>query len=108
MPHYSPASVAARLGVTAATLRTWHHRCELGPTGRTAGGHRRFSEADLERLDMMRDLTTSGIGVAEAARSSHQAPHRTAPPHSRPLDTSGLGQARRGRRARTPVVSRSG
>jgi MerR family transcriptional regulator, light-induced transcriptional regulator len=73
-PLYSPAWVAQRLGVTPATLRTWHHRYELGPTGRTAGGHRRYSQADLDRLDRMRDLTTSGIGVAESARLSHRLP----------------------------------
>jgi MerR family transcriptional regulator, light-induced transcriptional regulator len=73
-PLYSPAWVAQRLGVTPATLRTWHHRYELGPTGRTSGGHRRYSQADLDRLDRMRDLTAGGIGVAEAARLSHRAP----------------------------------
>jgi DNA-binding transcriptional MerR regulator len=73
--------VARRLGVTPATLRTWHHRYDLGPTGRTTGGHRRYSQGDLERLDRMRHLTAGGIGVAEAARLSHQAP--MTPPHRR-------------------------
>jgi MerR family transcriptional regulator, light-induced transcriptional regulator len=73
-PLYSPAWVAQRLGVTPATLRTWHHRYDLGPTGRTTGGHRRYSLLDLQRLDRMQHLTTSGIGVAEAARLSHQPP----------------------------------
>ncbi|MFC4945020.1 MerR family transcriptional regulator [Pseudonocardia sp. GCM10023141] len=92
-PLYSPASVARRLGVTAATLRTWHHRYDLGPTGRTAGGHRRYSPADLQRLDTMRDLTTSGIGVAEAARLSHQtplSPARPSPAQSQILDVESL------------------
>jgi DNA-binding transcriptional MerR regulator len=80
-PLYSPAWVARRLGVTPATLRTWHHRYDLGPTGRTTGGHRRYSRGDLERLDRMRHLTAGGIGVAEAARLSHQAP--MTPPHRR-------------------------
>jgi DNA-binding transcriptional MerR regulator len=87
-PLYSPAWVARRLGVTPATLRTWHHRYDLGPTGRTTGGHRRYSQADLERLDRMRQLTTGGIGVAEAARLSHQPraapPHRRVPEHENP------------------------
>jgi DNA-binding transcriptional MerR regulator len=87
-PLYSPAWVAQRLGVTPATLRTWHHRYELGPTGRTTGGHRRYSWLGLERLDRMRHLITSGIGVAEAARLSHQPPttasHRPVLDHEPP------------------------
>jgi DNA-binding transcriptional MerR regulator len=84
---YNPAWVARRLGVTPATLRTWHHRYDLGPTGRTTGGHRRYSQADLERLDRMRHLTASGIGVAEAARLSHQA--AMPPPHDRVPERKG-------------------
>ncbi|MDT7552627.1 MAG: MerR family transcriptional regulator, light-induced transcriptional regulator [Pseudonocardiales bacterium] len=76
-PLYSPAWVARRLGVTPATLRTWHHRYDLGPTGRTTGRHRRYSPTDLERFDRMRQLTTGGIGVAEAARLSHESPITT-------------------------------
>lgn len=70
-PAYSPGWVARRLGVTPTTLRAWHHRYDLGPTGRSAGGHRRYSPADLARLDRMLELTTSGVAVAEAARLSH-------------------------------------
>lgn len=89
---YSPGWVARRLGVTATTLRTWHHRYDLGPTGRSAGGHRRYSQADLDRLDRMLDLTTSGVAVAEAARLSHLA--NTGPATDRPAATvEGLGRA---------------
>lgn len=70
---YSPGWVARRIGVTPATLRTWHHRYDLGPTGRSAGGHRRYSSADLARLDRMLELTAAGVAVAEAARLSHLA-----------------------------------
>ena len=106
-PVDSPAWVAQRLGVTPATLRTWHHRYDLGPTGRTTGGHRRYSRGDLERLDRMRHLTADGIGVAEAARLSHQPPilppHRRVPEHEDrsahiAAPAARLEPARRGRR----------
>jgi DNA-binding transcriptional MerR regulator len=94
-PLYSPGWVARRLGVTPTTLRTWHHRYDLGPTGRSAGGHRRYSPGDLARLDRMLGLTRSGVAVAEAARLSHlgdAGPPSDAPvpqPPGRPARPSG-------------------
>ena len=65
---YAPRWVARRLGVTPATLRSWHHRYDLGPTGRTDGGHRRYSRTDLERLEGICGLVAAGITIGEAAR----------------------------------------
>ena len=50
LPAYSTGWTARRLGVAAATLRTWHRRYDVGPTGRTEGGHRRYVLRDLDRL----------------------------------------------------------
>lgn len=61
-------AVAQRLGVAVTTLRTWHQRYGLGPTGHQPGRHRRYTEADLARLEVMRRLTTAGLPPAEAAR----------------------------------------
>ncbi len=60
--------VARRLGIAVTTLRTWHQRYGLGPTGHAAGLHRRYTEADLARLEAMRGLTARGVPAAEAAR----------------------------------------
>jgi DNA-binding transcriptional MerR regulator len=59
---------AQRLGVAVTTLRTWHQRYGLGPTGHTAGRHRRYTAADMDRLDRMRWLTARGMSPAQAAR----------------------------------------
>ncbi|RKS69314.1 B12 binding protein [Motilibacter peucedani] len=64
----SVAAVARRLGVAPATLRTWDRRYDLGPSGHTAGSHRRYTAHDLERLTLMRRLTLEGVPPAEAAR----------------------------------------
>lgn len=69
-PAYSTGWVARRLGVAAATLRTWHRRYSVGPTGRTVGGHRRYLPQDLDRLERMRRLMLAGLPTAEAARVS--------------------------------------
>lgn len=62
------AAVAARLGVAPATLRTWDRRYGLGPSERSAGSHRRYSAADVERLLVMRRLTLEGVAPGDAAR----------------------------------------
>lgn len=67
-PMITVAAVARRLGVAASTLRTWDRRYGLGPSGHTAGSHRRYSAADLGRLMVMRRLTVEGVPPAEAAQ----------------------------------------
>ena len=62
------AAVARRLGVAPATLRTWDRRYGLGPSEHTAGAHRRYTTADVERLGAMRRLTLEGVPPGEAAR----------------------------------------
>ncbi|MDO5726941.1 MAG: MerR family transcriptional regulator [Bowdeniella nasicola] len=70
LPHapLTVAAVAARLGVAASTLRTWDRRYGLGPTSHEAGSHRRYSPADVARLERMRALTLQGVAPMDAAR----------------------------------------
>lgn len=62
------AAVAARLGVAPSTLRTWDRRYGLGPSGRSAGSHRRYTPEDVARLETMRRLTLAGAAPSDAAR----------------------------------------
>lgn len=61
--------VAERLEMSTAALRAWERRYGLAPSGRTPGGHRRYSVRDLERLERMRTLVRRGVSAADAARS---------------------------------------
>ncbi|GGM42912.1 transcriptional regulator [Micromonospora sonchi] len=70
----SAGATARRLGVAVTTLRTWHQRYGLGPSQHVPGHHRRYTPADLVRLDIMRRLTAGGVSPAEAARWARQAP----------------------------------
>ncbi|MEU8259491.1 MerR family transcriptional regulator [Micromonospora sp. NPDC048999] len=70
----SAGAVARRLGVAVTTLRTWHQRYGLGPSEHVPGHHRRYTPADLARLEIMRRLTAEGVNPAEAARWARQAP----------------------------------
>ncbi|MCA1713252.1 MAG: MerR family transcriptional regulator [Actinobacteria bacterium] len=69
-PGLPVASVARRLGVAPATLRTWARRYGLGPSEHAAGAHRRYAAADLARLEVMRRLTLEGVPPSDAARAA--------------------------------------
>jgi DNA-binding transcriptional MerR regulator len=73
---FSAGEVARRLGVAVTTLRTWHRRYGLGPSRHIPGQHRRYTDEDVSRLDVMRRLTGRGVPPAEAARVA-VAPRRT-------------------------------
>ncbi|MFG3711009.1 MerR family transcriptional regulator [Micromonospora sp. NPDC047730] len=74
----SAGAVARQLGVAVTTLRTWHQRYGLGPSEHVPGHHRRYTPADLARLEIMRRLTAQGVTPAEAARWARRTPE-TAP-----------------------------
>jgi MerR family transcriptional regulator/heat shock protein HspR len=57
-------SVAAELaGVHPQTLRIYERKGLLSPK-RTSGNSRRYSERDLERLQLIQDLTQAGVNLA--------------------------------------------
>ncbi|HET6484429.1 MAG TPA: MerR family transcriptional regulator [Actinoplanes sp.] len=84
-------AVARRLGVAVTTLRTWHQRYGLGPSEHVPGHHRRYTEQDLERLQVMRRLTAQGVTPAEAAAWAKRAPDDALSPP--PATRDGGGQA---------------
>lgn len=72
---------ARRLRTTPATLRAWDRRYGLAPSAHTSGGHRRYSEQDMVRLERVRELLGRGVAPADAARAvlgSALAPQPTA------------------------------
>jgi DNA-binding transcriptional MerR regulator len=62
--------VARRLGVSPVTLRSWERRYGIGPAQRAEGHHRRWTDADIARLEAMCRLTAQGLPPAEAARAA--------------------------------------
>jgi DNA-binding transcriptional MerR regulator len=53
---YTIEQVATRTGLTKRTLRYYEEVGLLPPTGRTEGNYRRYSEADLRRLERIKNL----------------------------------------------------
>lgn len=78
------AAVAQRLGLAPATLRTWDRRYGLGPSGRSVGGHRRYTGEDILRLDLACRLMRQGYAPADAARAAIQTEIEAAPAHDLP------------------------
>ncbi|MFC3452308.1 MerR family transcriptional regulator [Amycolatopsis speibonae] len=64
---WTPGMVAEELGISPVTLRTWASRYGVGPSLRPDGRHRRYSDADLRKLQYMQRLIGRGIRPREAA-----------------------------------------
>lgn len=72
-------ALSSMLGIAAPTLRTWERRYGVGPTFRTAGGHRRYTIVDADRVAMMAKLIESGMATnAAAERVKRMSPHEVA------------------------------
>jgi MerR family transcriptional regulator/heat shock protein HspR len=72
MPEYTQAvyviSIAAELaGVHPQTLRIYERKGLLNPA-RTTGGSRRYSQADIDMLRRIQDLTNEGLNLAGVQR----------------------------------------
>ena len=66
-PLWGVGKVSSMLGIATPTLRTWDRRYNLGPSRRTEGGHRRYSEADIARVELMSRLLDHGVPAQQAA-----------------------------------------
>jgi MerR family transcriptional regulator, light-induced transcriptional regulator len=94
-PGLTVAATARRLGVAPGTLRTWDRRYGIGPSDHAPGRHRRYSTADVARLELMQRALVRGVSPGDAARYALavQEPERaSAPPDP------GEGRARVGGR----------
>jgi DNA-binding transcriptional MerR regulator len=85
-PALTISAVERRTGIPQATLRAWESRYGLAPSRVTAGGHRRYTPADVARLRSVQHLVARGVPAGEAARSvlsldgESQLPHLDLPP----------------------------
>ena len=73
-PPLGVAAAARKLGIAPATLRTWDRRYGIGPSQHEPGRHRRYSAADVARLELMQRALVRGASPADAARYAMTAP----------------------------------
>jgi len=78
-PRYRIQVAARRAGVTEMTLRAWERRYAAVAPARSDGHQRLFSEADIERLILLRALTSHGTAISTLASLSTAELRRMAP-----------------------------
>lgn len=84
---FSVRTVAERIGIPTATLRSWNQRYGIGPSQHRRGRHRLYSEADIARLERMVVLVRGGSSPARAAESV-RAPLPVAEDHTSLLEAA--------------------
>ena len=65
--HYRIQVAAQMSGVSALLIRAWERRYGILKPKRTSAGYRTYSEADIEVLKRLKELTAEGVSIAEAA-----------------------------------------
>ena len=69
-PRYTVGSVAERVGVPVATLRSWNQRYGVGPPHHNPGRHRLYTETDIAVVQQMHQLIGEGASPGSAARAA--------------------------------------
>jgi DNA-binding transcriptional MerR regulator len=69
------ADAAKLSGLSAYTLRYYEKAGLLDPVDRDASGHRRYGEADLERIRFLTKLRATGMPIREVRRYADLLSH---------------------------------
>ncbi len=64
---HSVRVVARRTGLTPDLLRAWEKRYRVVQPVRSAGGQRNYSDADIERLQLLVKVTAAGRSIGQVA-----------------------------------------
>jgi DNA-binding transcriptional MerR regulator/methylmalonyl-CoA mutase cobalamin-binding subunit len=59
--------VVRRTGLSPDVLRVWEKRYGVVSPGRSSGGHRLYSDEDVERLQLLNRVTTAGRRISKVA-----------------------------------------
>ncbi len=65
-PAFNLKVVLKETGLTADTLRAWERRYGLPVPQRTAGGHRLYSQRDIETIKWLMKRQTEGLSISRA------------------------------------------
>src|SRR5512137_1913603 len=69
---HHPIQLAARLtGLSTHVIRIWEQRYHAVEPKRTPTNHRLYSQNDIERLSLLRDVTRAGHNIGQMARLSN-------------------------------------
>lgn len=65
--HYSIQLAARLTGLTSHVIRIWEQRYRVVEPRRTPSNHRLYSQQDIERLTLLRDVTRAGHNIGQVA-----------------------------------------
>lgn len=71
-PLHSVRVVARRTGLSPDLLRAWERRYDVVQPTRTAGGQRNYSDADIERLQLLVLATSAGRQISQVAELDNE------------------------------------
>lgn len=66
-PQYGIGAVARMTGLTDHTIRVWERRYGAVVAERATNGRRRYSDADVEKLGLLKRLTDEGVAISQVA-----------------------------------------
>jgi MerR family transcriptional regulator, light-induced transcriptional regulator len=69
-PRYPVRLAAQKSGVSPHVLRAWERRYHVVSPARSGGGQRLYSDLDVQRLQLLRQLTGQGHGISHLAKLS--------------------------------------
>jgi len=71
-PQHPIRVMASRTGLSPSVLRAWERRYEAVVPGRSEGGQRLYSDADLRRLTLLRRATEAGRAISQVVELSDE------------------------------------
>jgi DNA-binding transcriptional MerR regulator len=77
-PRYRIGAVAQLANLPVGTLRVWERRYGVVSPARSASGHRFYSEADIHRVALLKNLVDRGHAIGSIARLDAQQLERLA------------------------------
>jgi DNA-binding transcriptional MerR regulator/methylmalonyl-CoA mutase cobalamin-binding subunit len=91
--HHSIKVVARRTGLSAHVIRIWEKRYKAVAPDRTATNRRLYSEEQIERLNLLRDITRAGHSISHIAGLPVEKLRQLAGESSRTPTTAGMSVA---------------
>lgn len=92
-PRFPIRVAARRAGVSVAALRAWERRYGAVRPARSEGEQRLYSETDIERIALLRQLTVAGHAISAIADASTPELRRLCNLTMDVADTTGIAEA---------------
>lgn len=68
-PLFNIGAVSRMTGISETTLRVWERRYHFPLSARTAGGHRLYSQEQVQRLQWVKQRVDAGMQISQAIRA---------------------------------------